>query len=424
MGRSTALLASLLIWALPATAAPLPEVVARVLETNPDVRSSAALLRAADAAVWQARSEFLPTLGVQRSMGSSRDRPAGALDYSDTQTRRSESYLRWTLFNGYADYYGNRSAEHSREAAGSDLEESREAIALRLTEIYVEVLRLTEQLRLAQDYVDDLRRLVRDVELRAEAGRIPPVEGDQAKSQLIAAESEQSQIRAQFAAASNTFRQVLGAPPEDLHVPRLNEALAEEPLDTLLARAEENSPRLKAARQRIAARDADVGAGTAGFLPRLSLETRKRISGTPADNLLSDQARSDALQLSLEIPLGGKNFARRWELVEKKLAAQADADAKALQLRTDLGEQYANLREARYMAPLLKDKTLASYKVVAAYRLQFAAGRRSLLDLLSVRDQLYQSLSQRNGNRYARIVATARLERLAGTLRLSLNPPK
>jgi len=414
----------MLFFSLSATAAPLPEVVARVLEANPDVRSSAALLRAADAAVWQARSNFMPSVGVQQISGSSRDRPAGASGYSDNRTHRQEAFLRWPLFNGYADYYINRSAEYSQDAAGSDLEETRESVALRLTEIYVEVLRLSEQLHLAQAYVEDLQRLMRDVELRAEAGRIAPVEVDQAKSQLIAAENELSQQRAQYGGAHNTYRQIVGTDPDDLHVPQLNEALADDPLDTLLARAEDNSPRLKAARQRIAARDADVGTATADFLPRLNLETRKRLNAAPDSSLLSDQERSETLQLSLEIPLGGKNFARRIEMVEKKLVAQADADAKALQMRTDLGDMHSNLREARYMAPLLKEKTLASYKVETGYRMQFSAGRRSLLDLLNVRNELYQALTLRNSNRFGRITTTARLERLLGSLRLDLNPPR
>ena len=411
------------VLSLPATAAPLPEVVARVLESHPDVRSSSALLRSADAAVWQARSDFLPTVGIQRSIGSSVDRPAGVTTYSLTPTQRTESFLRWNLFNGYADYYGHRSSESSRDAAGSDLEESRDTVALRLTELYVEVLRLTEQVRLAKTYVEDLQRLVKDVEARADAGRIPMVEVEQARSQLIGAEGEYSQQRAQFAAARNAYRQVIGAPPDDLQAPALNEALADTPLEQLLARADDSSPRLKAARQRIAARDADVGAATAGFLPTLSLETRRRTSATPSDTTLADQARSNTLQLSMEIPLGGKNYFRRQEQIEKKAAAAADADSKTQQLRTDLGEQHANLREARYMAPLLEEKAVAAHKVVDAYRMQFSAGRRTLLDLLSVRDQLYQSLTLQNGNRYGRIVTTARLERLLGSLRGSLNTP-
>jgi adhesin transport system outer membrane protein len=417
-------LLTLFAWTMPAPAAPLPEVVARALETNPDVRSAAALLRAADAAVWQARSNFLPTVGIQQTTGSSRDRPAGAILYSDNHTRRREAYLRWPLFNGYADYYGNRAAEYSQEAAASDLEETRESVALRLTEIYVEVLRLSEQLQLAQAYVDDLTRLMHDVKLRAEAGRIAPVDVDQARSQLIAGENELSHQRAQYAAARNAYHLVVGANPDNLQIPQLNEALADAPLDALQTRAEENSPRLKAARQRIGARDADIGTATADFLPRLSLETRKRINAAPTSTVLSDQERNEILQLSLEIPLGGKNFARRNELVEKKQAAQADADARALQLRTDLGDMHANLKETRYMAPLLKEKVLASHKVVAAYHLQFAAGKRSLLDLLSVRDELYQALTLENGNRFTRITTTARLERLLGNLRLDLNPPR
>lgn len=409
---------------LSALAAPLSEVVARVLEQHPDVRSAAAMVRAADAAVGQARSPWFPTVGVQQSNGSSLDRPAGASTYSTTTTRRGEAYVRWNLFNGYADYYGTRSAQYSQDAAEADLEEAREAVATRVAEIYIEVLRLSEQLRLTQSYVQDLERLARDVHARAEAGRIPMVETEQARSRLVRAQSELSQQRAQHAAATNAYRQVIGVPPAELVRPALDEALADEPLEKLQARAEETNPKLKAAQERVRARDADVGMATGALLPQLNLEARKRISPVPDANLLSDQARSQSLQLSLEIPLGGKHWFRRSEQVERKLAAQADADSKALQLRLDMGELHANLREARLMAPLLARNLVSSGQVAEAYRLQFSAGRRSLLDLLTVREDLYQSQTQELGNRYGRLTSTVRLEHLLGTLRQALMPAR
>lgn len=418
-----ALLAALLATALPTLAAPLPTVVAKVLEQHPDVRSARALMRSADTVITQARSEFFPTVSLENTDNASHEKLSGATSYVNSRIHRSEAVARWNLFNGYADYFGTRSAQHAREAAEMDLEETREAVTLRLTEIYLEVLRLTEQQRNAQAYVDELTSLVRDVELRANAGRIPTVEAEQANSRLIRARFELSQQRAQLAAARNAFRQLTGQPAEDLSEPSLTSDLADLPLDELLARSEELSPRVRAARQRIQVKDADVQAGRAEYFPKLTLESRKRISTAPDTALQTDTAHSNILQLSLSVPLGGKNLARNDELVEKKFAAQADADSRLLDVRSNVGEQQASLIEARAMAPELRKQLATAARVVTAYRLLFDAGRRSLLDLLTVREDLYQAQSLENANRHGQIVTAARLAKQVGTLRQALGGP-
>lgn len=403
-----------------ATAAPLPEVVARVLEQHPDVRSARALSHAADAIVRQARSEFFPTLSLENSESLSHERLSGASNYINERSRRGDAVLRWNLFNGYADYYTTRSAELGLEAGTADLEEAREAVALRLSEIYLEVLRLTEQMGHAQAYVSELQSLVRDVQLRADAGRIPRVEADQAKSRLIRAENEVSQQRAQLAAVRNAFRQITGMAPEDLQLPKLAGEAPGLSLEELQSRAEAASPRIRAARSRVEAKGMDVEASRGELFPKLTVEARKRVSPAPDTANISDVANSNTVQLTLAVPLGGRVFARSDEQVERKSAAQADVDSRLLELKTTLGEQQASLREARSMAPLLKDQVATAGRVVVAYRLLFDAGRRSLLDLLTVREDLYQAQSLENANRHGQLVTTARLEKQLGQLRTSL----
>lgn len=401
-------------------AAPLPEVVSQALAKHPDVRSAQALSQAADAVVRQARSEFFPTVSLEATESQTHERLSGSAGYINDRSRRGDAVIRWSLFNGYADYHSHRSAEFGLDAASLDLEEAREAAALRLSEIYIELLRLNEQMTYAQAYVAELKALVHDVDLRASAGRIPRVEADQAKSRLIRAENEMSQQRVQLAAAGNAFRQLTGRAPVDLSEPVLATALADGSLEELLLKSEEQSPRLRAARTRIFAKDADLQASRADFFPKLNVEARKRVSPAPDTANNTDVANGNTLQLSISVPLGGKSLARGDELLAKKYAALADADSRLLDIKTALGEQQASLREARHMAPLLQDQIATAGRVVVAYRLLFDAGRRSLLDLLTVREDLYQALSLENANRHGQIITTARLAKQLGQLRSTL----
>ena len=112
------------------------------------------------------------------------------------------------------------------------------------------------------------------------------------------------------------------------------------------------------------------------FFPAVDLSYNKRLDNTARPVPVSDTDRSGQLQVSLDIPLGGKNLGRHTEAVERHQAAQADADDLLLKVSkdiTDLQRQYA---EARLIAPMLEQRVAAAQRVSSAYELHFDAGRR------------------------------------------------
>ena len=125
-------------FAWPGVAAPLPEVVQQVLDAHPDVRSAQSCSRP-DEVARQARSAFYPTFGLDWRAADSRDEQLG--NSLDRSIRRSEAVLSWNLFRGAADLHRSRSASEDREAAQADLDSAREQVALRITEVYLDVLR-------------------------------------------------------------------------------------------------------------------------------------------------------------------------------------------------------------------------------------------------------------------------------------------
>lgn len=408
-----------LCWAPPpAMAATLPEVVRQVLQAHPDVLSSRAMLHAAAEQVTQARSNYYPTLGLDAVATDATDTQSGSA--LERTNRHTDAYLRWNLFRGQADRIGVRAAQYSQEAADSDLEETHEQVTLQVTETYLELLRLRRLLTLGEEYNADLLRLSDTMRKREEAGRVTTADLDQVRVSLIQAESQQSQLRGQLRGAEQHFRLLVGMAPGELIEPAIEDAPANLGQDVLNAQVLSGNHRVRAAMERAAARAEEVGVTNSRLFPSLDLEVRKRLQTAVDPVPITDTQRSTQLQLSYQVPLGGANFSRKREAMERKWAAQAAAESELLRARSDLGLRWAAWQEVRNIAPRLAERVAASNSVVKAFDLQFDAARRSLSDLITSRGERYRAQSDLIDNHIDQASASARVLSLLGGLRQSL----
>lgn len=415
--RSAVLLA--LCWAsAPVIAATLPEVVGKVLREHPDIQTSQALLNAAEEQLNQARSNYYPTVGLD----------AVATDATDTQfgaplertSRRTDAYLRWNLFRGQADRQGVKAAEYSKGAADADREETHEQVALQVTETYLELLRLRRLLALGEAYQADLTRLNDTMRKREEAGRVPTADLDQVRVSLIQAEAQQAQLRGQLRGAEQRFRLLVGTEPGELSEPAIADAAASLGREALNEQVLSGNRRVRAAMERAAARAEEVGIANSRLFPSLDLELRKRLQTEVDPVPVTDTRSSTQVQLSYQMPLGGANFSRKREALERQQAARSAAESELLRARSDLGLRWAAWQEVRNIAPQLAEQVGASQRVVNAFDLQFDAGRRSLGDLISSRGERYRAQADLVMNRIDQLAASARVLSLLGGLRQSL----
>ncbi len=412
-------LALALCWAVPpAMAASLPDVVSKVLQDHPDARTAQALLHAAEEQVSQARSNYFPTVGLDAVATDATDTQFGAP--LDRTSRRTDAYVRWNLFRGQADRQGVKAAEFSREAADADREQTHEQVALQVTETYLELLRLRNLLALQEEYNADLLRLSDTVRKREEAGRVPTADLDQVRVSLIQIESQQAQLRGQLRGVEQQYRLLVGTDPDELTEPAIEDAAASLGQDALNAQVLSGNRRVRAAMERAAARAEEVGIANSRLYPTLDLEIRKRLQTDVNPVPVTDTKKSTQFQLSYQMPLGGTNFSRKREAVERKLAAQAAAESELLRARADLAQQWAAWQEVRGIAPHLTERVDASHRVVKAFDLQFEAARRSLTDLIAIRGERNQAQADQINNRIDQLTASARVLTLLGGLRQSL----
>lgn len=418
-GYSVTLLVALTVsLAASAVADSLPDVMRQVLQQHPDVRSSLAQLNISAERLKQAQSSFYPTLGLDGVASEAKDIDSGVP--GDRSTRRADVFLRWNLFRGQGDRHGRRSAEFDQLAADAGLDDVQEQVAMQLAQAYLDVLRLRHLLALEADYIADYRRLNEDVTKRVESGRIAVADLEQARAGLIQARLQESQLRGQLRSAEAFYGLLVGAPPGELVEPTFDDSAAGQGLEALMQQALAESPRVRSALQRAAARGEDVGVAAAGLLPSFDLELRKRLVSNIDPVPQVDTRRAAQIQFNYQLPLGGGSFSRKREAVERKQAALATADSELLRARGEIAQQWAAWREAREISHDLAARVAASDKVVQAYDLQFSAARRSISDLISARGEAFRARYDLLDNRMQQLSSSAQILSLLGRLRKSM----
>ncbi|MBK7648362.1 MAG: TolC family protein [Betaproteobacteria bacterium] len=396
----------------------LPAVVERVLLQQPSVRSAQALLNAADSQVSQVRSDYLPTASLGYRSGKSRDETQGIP--FDRTVRRSDASLRWNLFNGGTDFYRLRSSQFARDAAETDLDDALERVAAEITENYADVVRLRQTISSLNETITRQERLEKQVTERVNAGRIPPAELDLMSVRLIQSRTLLGQLRTQLTTAEYRYRLLTGTPPEQLVLPAITAAAHESRPELLIENLRERNPRLRAALQRVSARQADIGAARGGLLPSIDLELSKRLNNNTDPVPVTDSDHGGLVRINLDIPLGGRTIARHNEAIERHEAAQADADQLSNDLAREIADLYGQLEELAKIDNSLEQRVLSAQRVAAAYELHFEAGRRSLNDVSIAHDDLFEAQRNLIEARARTTVLRARLLSMTGELRDAL----
>lgn len=412
---------ALLLSTSPAIAQSLPDLLRTVIDRHPDVAVARATLDANGDVVRQAYSPFLPRLGLQHDEARATNRPLGVT--TAQQTRQTAVYLQWNLFNGGGDLARLNSAESAANASQAQLEDAREELALLLTQAYIAVLTADQQVLNAKELVADLTALAATVKARVDSGASPDNELFQATSKLLQAKNLLALAQGRQAGARNRLGAVAGVKVNWVVDPGLNSQVVTRRLDELIAIAHASNPSLLAAESRARAAGADTRIAQAEWLPKVQFEARKNLTLDGPIQLQSGLERETLLSITYVVPLGGATYFRWTELASRKAAADATVESVKRRLEAELGETREILAEQRAIARQIEERVAASVRVFDAYRLQYEAGKRSLIDLIIVREDLYASQESLIANIAEQRVGTARVHRNLGQLRAVIFDP-
>ncbi len=389
-----ALLAS---FTVPAAAETLTQAVARAVARFPEIQGSLSRREAIDAQVGQARAELLPSVNVAVGEGREKSNNAGTRQFfgdDPTLTRReADIVVSQLLFDG-----GVATGQVSRfgaraKAAGFEVTNTAQSVALRAGQAFIEVRRLREQLRIAHENVALHERSLGDVTMLANSGRGHRADAVQAEARLALARSEVEQQGGQLRQAEATYRYLIGVAPGQLDMPeQLGSALPKQ-LGQGLDQALAAHPAILAAKLEFDAAQYDRDSARARrAAPRVTLDagtSRNRdldgVLGSNDDNYVM-------LRLRYNLFRGFGDDARVRETQARIAEAIAGIERARVEVERDVRRAWEGLASDRARLPQLDRYARASAEVAEAYRAQFQLGQRSLLDVLNAENERFRAL--------------------------------
>jgi len=402
-----------------ASAAPftINDAIRMAVQTNPTVGEAAANRRATEAELRQTQSTLLPQVRLEALAGPERLNnpatrlplgagvPPGALvppcagfggpgcTLNNDQWvagAKGSIAIRQLLFDGFASLHDIWRQAARVDAAAARTHERSELTALDASEAYIDVVRYTRLIALAEENVKAHRSILGNVQQRFQGGRAGQGDLEQTVERVEAAEVTLTEFKRSLEDSRAKFRKAIGIEPYNLRGPSRLRGLPPS-RDQVLAVALTDNPTIKAAQADTDAARQAFHQSAGRFMPTVTLEARAS-QGHDTDTFPGHfSEESLKVVASWDVFRGGQDM---WNRVEQAERYNQTTMAHA-RLQRDANESIDKAWAARVVTveriAKLEAQVASAVKVIAAYSKEYDLGQRSLIDLLNAENQSFNA---------------------------------
>jgi len=415
----TSLLASLLLALSPLSAVGqnLTEAVGIALSQYPSIIAAEARVQSADSDIITARSGHLPQVSWQGTNNVYSGVPTTPFQPSNTWIQSPAVNV--NLWSGWRIQSGVERARAVFDTRKQQQRITRDEVAFLVVEAYLNWVRTAELIRLAQRNLAAHERLRSDVIKIAQVDQGRQIDVQQAEVRLENASLSLRQRESEHEIFSQRLRRMLlgRLPPHPSGYETIRGAFPGNP-DQALSFINDAHPLIAQQLSEIEAAQAAVRSARSGFSPTVNLSYQKQISqGTGQGDYIT--------QLNVNVPLfdGGSAYGSTLSAQSLVEAAQQALNEARITLRERLLSSWSEFSSAKQRAALGKRQVATAQKLVVGYDQQFRVGRRSLLDLLTIQDNLYSYETQATNAAFEQKIAQARIMAVLNRLALAYQAP-
>jgi len=379
---------------LDSSATTLSEAVQQAVLTNPKIDAAQANRRANEYLFKQSKGRFLPEVELGADIGQQKiDRPNGlGPDVNDQwQDRRQAAIsVRQVLFDGWDRANDIYRSQARISAASFKVMVRSEAVGLNSVEAYIDVVRHNELLALAEDNVRRHQALLKIIQERYDGGRSPIGDLEQTVERVESAKALVARIKVARETAKAKYKNAVGISPSKLQPVKYATGIPKT-IAEVTDRAIRNNPRVKeaVAESQVAYFDQQQFKST--LYPQIFLEG----AATRGEDLEGTPGRNDELEAMVTLRWklfdGGVRRNRTAELGERHSEKLAEQMVLVRQLTEEAETAWARLVDGRAEVNAIKTEVAQNIKVVATYRDEYNANKRSLLDVLDAENARFSS---------------------------------
>ncbi|WLI79054.1 TolC family outer membrane protein [Kosakonia sp. H02] len=360
----------------------IKEAILRAFARNPKIAQAAAQIRVGKANLTEAESAWFPQVSLQGNVGRShRTDSAGSLN-----SNGSGGITLKQLLYDFGKTGGSIDEQHNlSDAWRYDLFSTLNEVGMQTLQAYLQVKRYQALSLAAQNNIRSLDSVLEMANLRSEAGLSSASDGLQAQSRIAGMNATLAQYQAQMRSAQAALSVLTGVVSDTL--PDLPDDLLKQNI-TLDALPYERNYAVRSAQAKQQAAEQRIRQAQAQHWPTVSVQAGRTRYQNDQSSYWDDQ-----VQLVVDAPLyqGGAVSARVDAAQGDRANAQAQVEASKLDINQRAATALADLIGAQQRQLAGDAQAASAGRARGVYRDEYRLSKRSLNDLLSIEQDVFQA---------------------------------
>lgn len=400
----------------------LAEVYDQAKQNDPQLLRSAAQRDAAFEAVTSSRSDLLPQINLTANYDINR----GDRDISGTGSSSIDNNT-WGAAIGFTQELYQRSswitldtAEKTARQFDSAYAAEQQALILRVSTAYFEVLRAQDNLEFVRAEKAAVARQLEQTKQRFEVGLSAITDVHDAQAQYDGVLADEVLAENDLTNSYEGLREITGQEHANLSIldtDRFSASKSSESAVALVEQAEQKNLSLLAARiSQDVAKD-NISLASSGHLPSLTLDGSYSLSDQSNSSQNYDQDNLN-LGLNLVVPLytGGNTTSLTKQAEYNYVAASEDLEATYRSVVKDVRAFNNNISASIGALRAYEQSVVSAQSALEATEAGFDVGTRTIVDVLDSTRRLYDANKNLSDARYNYILSVLQLRQAVGTL--------
>jgi TolC family type I secretion outer membrane protein len=391
------------------------------LKNNAKFAAAQAEHQAAGELLPQARSRMLPRVDLNANIANSHVRNSAVVDntYHFTQAEVGVNLVH-PLYKKELDIQYAQAGVRVREA-DAKLEQARQDLALEVSQAYMDVLLVDDNLALIKEQRSAILAQLDQAKTLLEKGYGTVTDVNEARARLDSVDVQDIEARNAYEISLHAFHEitsVLSTRMAMLGSDRQKLQSDTESLDKWIDTAMQFNPRIQQQLARYEASQREVEKARAGDSPALDLVAGVSHAKDPGYTALNTNNTSAEIGLKFSMPLYQGGLTKSRIAMTKALEERARQELEAMrrEVMLDTRQEYLNVVSAVVKINALEQALKSHETALDSMQKGFRAGVRTNVEILNQQQLLFTAKRDLNKARYESLVSRLRLKKAAGQL--------
>ncbi|WP_272944686.1 TolC family outer membrane protein [Gallaecimonas xiamenensis] len=375
----------------------MEQAVADTLESHPDLRIVFSRFKAYQEQSRQAKGGYYPQVDLSAGYGyEDTDSPSsrsltGGKHHQELDRGEAAISLRQLLFDGFRVSSEVDRLNNEAKAEQYALLSAAENTALKVSKVYLDVIRQKSILELANRNLASHQRIFDGIRQRTESGIGSSSDLSQIAGRLARAQANVMAAQNNYDDAVANYIREVNARPENLVIPVPDADMLPGNLDQALELAKTRHPILNSSKYDVEAAQAERRGAKSNYYPHFYLEV-EQTAGNDLDGFEGHNNDLTAMvRVRYNLFAGGSDAARVRETTYKLGEAKEIQQRAWREVAEGMRLSWNALQSLGQQKSYIRRHVEASKETQVAYEKQFNLGKRTLLDLLDTENELFES---------------------------------